>query len=276
MDLQALKERVHFTTFTETLQRANMNLIGPAFTYYTLLSLIPVLLSLAAIAGLVGVDQNHLQQLLNDMLPSNVNDTVQPILSSMLKGSHVSALSISALVALWSVSRIMAVLRQSFNAIHDVPEKINNMLSRVFGFIWLLLLLVASAALVIVYNLINVFIDQLPFDASWLHWLQDQGWLVILAGLWVVLSFFNWSLPAQKPRWQTTIIASFVEVLLLWILNTGFGFYAQLALKQVSFYQTLGSLIVLMVYLNLIGTLLVLTQVFIVYLEDFYKKSVAL
>jgi membrane protein len=51
-------------------------------------------------------------------------------------------------------------------------------------------------------------------------------------------------------------------------LNHGFTWYATFAIRNASFYQTLGTVLILMVYVNLIGVILVLTHVIIAWLGD--------
>lgn len=265
---EKVNQKFHVEALQQYVQRANLSLVGPTFAYFTLLSLVPVLLSAAAVTSLVGVRQSELQAQLAQHLPANVMSVINPILESMLSGSHVSALSISALVAIWSVSRILAILRTAFNGIYDVPERVNNMLTRVFSFLWLLVLLVAALSLMVLHNVLNVVVDSLPINTEWLLFVVNQGWLITLVGLIVLLTLFNWSLPAHKPTILAVVIGSAIQALLLIGLNAGFSWYAQIALKQVSFYQTLGSLIVLIVYLNLLGTLLVAGQILIAWIQD--------
>ena len=81
---------------------------------------------------------------------------------------------------------------------------------------------------------------------------------------------FNFALPSKRLPWKALVAGSGIEVLLLLALNAGFSFYAQFAVKSVGFYQSLGSLLVLMVYLNLVGTIMVVAQILIAWFADLF------
>ena len=90
---------------------------------------------------------------------------------------------------------------------------------------------------------------------------------------WVMMCVFNAALPAKRIALKPLIIGSGIEVVLMIILNYSFGWYAQFTVKNVGFYQSLGSLLVLIVYLNLIGTIMVIGQILIAWLEGLFATS---
>ena len=249
------------------LSRANLNMVGPTITYYTLISLVPVLMSVGSIAGLVGINSSTLTGFLKAQLPTNVMDVLNAIIVSVLQGS-VGILSFSIIVTIWGASSVLAVIRKAFNTVHDVPEKINGLLTRVFSFLWLMFLLLAASIVMGLGALLPTLVNMLPFKLPWLIVLAQQSWLITLVGLWILLCLFNFALPAKPLTWRAIMAGSFIEVILIIILNQGFSWYAQFAVKSIGFYQSLGSLLVLMVYLNLVGTILVITQIIIGWFDD--------
>ena len=72
VDLALLKKQFQVPALQTYLSRANLNMVGPTITYYTLLSLVPVLMSVGAIAGLVGINAQDLNSMLRDQLPINI------------------------------------------------------------------------------------------------------------------------------------------------------------------------------------------------------------
>ena len=261
------RKKLLLTQLQTYLNRANLKMVGPTITYYTLISLVPVLMSVGAIAGLVGINSATLTDFLKAQLPANIVSVLNPIIVSVLQGS-VGILSFSILVTIWGASSVLAVIRKAFNAVHDVPEKISGLLTRVFSFLWLMFLLLAAGIVMGVGALLPTLVKTIPFDLPWLMTLAQQSWLITLVGLWILLCLFNFALPAKRLPWRAIMFGSLVEVVLLIILNLGFSWYAQFAVKSAGFYQSLGSLLVLMVYLNLVGTILVIAQILIGWFDE--------
>ena len=88
----------------------------------------------------------------------------------------------------------------------------------------------------------------------------------------VLFSLFNYLIPAEKMQWKPVILGSFIEIVLLLLLNSGFGIYSKYALKNASFYQSLGSLLVLLIYLNLVAMVMVVAQILIAWFMTFLDK----
>jgi membrane protein len=269
VDLALLKKQFQVPALQTYLSRANLNMVGPTITYYTLLSLVPVLMSVGAIAGLVGINAQELNSMLREQLPKNIMSILGPIITSVLSGG-VGILSFSIVITIWGASSVLAVIRKAFNAVHDVPERVSGMLTRVFSFLWLMVILLTAGVLMGASAMMPAIIAALPFDMPWLDTLAKQSWLFALFGLWVLMCVFNFALPAKRLPWKALVAGSGIEVLLLLALNAGFSFYAQFAVKSVGFYQSLGSLLVLMVYLNLVGTIMVVAQILIAWFADLF------
>jgi membrane protein len=272
VDITRVQQKLHLETLQAIIKRANLSSVGPTITYYTLLSLVPVLMTVGSIAGLAGLNTQEMMTLIKTNLPENVASILVPILKSVLQG-NVGVLSFSLFVTIWGASRVIAIIRKAFNAVYDVPERINGLLTRIFSFLWLMVLLAVAALILLLGSVSKVAVTALPFDLPWLDALVNSSNIVSFFGLWILLSIFNLALPATRLNKKALVIGSGVEVLLLLILNQGFTLYAQFAVTNVGFYQTLGSLLVLMVYLNLLATILVVGQIIIAWLTELWNPA---
>ena len=72
VDIEKFRKQFRFADLQTFISRANLNMVGPTITYYTLLSLVPVLMSIGAIAGLVGISSTELIATLKTNLPANI------------------------------------------------------------------------------------------------------------------------------------------------------------------------------------------------------------
>lgn len=261
---QKLDNRWQLATLGELFSRAQINYAGPTFAYYALLTVFPMLMSIAMIVSIANVSQATLMTTLNSMLPQDVAAIVRPIFKSVMASKQVSLLSFSVPFTLWTVSRVIAVFRLSFNRIADTDERISTMLTRFWSFLWLLVILAGFGVLLIGGNVLTLVVNRLPSNQLPLFILHQTRWLIWL-GLWLALVMLNYFLPTKSGRapFKIVMLGSLIELGLLEILNVAFTWYVRFGLKRYDFYQSMSSIIVLLIWLNLIATILVTGYVLI-------------
>jgi len=230
---------------------------------------------LAIIISITNVSQTNIISLIQSVLPRDIEKIVLPILQSVLSSRSTSLLSFSVLFTLWTVSRVIAVFRVSFNRIADVEDRISNLLSRFWSFVWLLIIIAAFGVLMISSNILTIVLQQIPIN-QWTSFLQHQTKWLIWLGMWLALIMMNYLLPTKEGRAPLRFVAigSLIEVGALNILNIGFTWYANLAVKQYGFYQSMSAIIVLLIWLNLIATILVTGYVLIQWLTVLKQEKV--
>lgn len=261
---QKLDNRWQLATLGTLFSRAQINYVGPTFAYYALLTVFPMLMSIAMIVSIANVSQATLMTTLNSMLPQDVAAIVRPIFKSVMASKQVSLLSFSVPFTLWTVSRVIAVFRLSFNRIADTDERISTMLTRFWSFLWLLVILAGFGVLLIGGNVLTLVVNRLPSNQLPLFILHQTRWLIWL-GLWLALVMLNYFLPTKSGRapFKIVMLGSLIELGLLEILNVAFTWYVRFGLKSYDFYQSMSSIIVLLMWLNLIATILVTGYVLI-------------
>ena len=261
---QKLDNRWQLATLGELFSRAQINYVGPTFAYYALLTVFPMLMSIAMIVSIANVSQATLMTTLNSVLPQDVAAIVRPIFKSVMASKQVSLLSFSVPFTLWTVSRVIAVFRLSFNRIADTDERISTMLTRFWSFLWLLVILAGFGVLLIGGNVLTLVVNRLPSNQLPLFILHQTRWLIWL-GLWLALVMLNYFLPTKSGRapFKIVMLGSLIELGLLEILNVAFTWYVRFGLKRYDFYQSMSSIIVLLIWLNLIATILVTGYVLI-------------
>jgi len=261
---QKLDNRWQLATLGELFSRAQINYVGPTFAYYALLTVFPMLMSIAMIVSIANVSQATLMTTLNSMLPQDVAAIVRPIFKSVMASKQVSLLSFSVPFTLWTVSRVIAVFRLSFNRIADTDERISTVLTRFWSFLWLLVILAGFGVLLIGGNVLTLVVNRLPSNQLPLFILHQTRWLIWL-GLWLALVMLNYFLPTKSGRapFKIVMLGSLIELGLLEILNVAFTWYVRFGLKRYDFYQSMSSIIVLLIWLNLIATILVTGYVLI-------------
>jgi len=272
---QKIDKKLKLSTLGTLFLRAQVGYVGPTFAYFALLTVFPMLIAIAIIISITNVSETNIISLIQSVLPRDIEKIVLPILQSVLSSKSTSLLSFSVLFTLWTVSRVIAVFRVSFNRIADVEDRISNLLSRFWSFVWLLIIIAAFGVLMIGSNVLTIVLQQIPSN-QWTSFLQHQTKWLIWLGMWLALIMMNYLLPTKEGRAPLRFVAigSLIEVGALNILNIGFSWYTNLAVKQYGFYQSMSAIIVLLIWLNLIATILVTGYVLIQWLTVLKQEKV--
>ncbi|MBM7616910.1 membrane protein [Weissella uvarum] len=260
-------------------QRGNATMVGPTIAYYTIVSLVPLIMTIGSVVSLLGVDKGQIHETMKLQMPTGVANIVIPIVDSVLSGG-VGTLSLSVIVAIWSASSILSTIRKAFNAIYGSNAEENGILTRIMSFLWMLVLLLASIAVIAMNSILPTVVKMLPSISGLdiLKKIASQSGIYTFIALVILLSLFNYVIPAEKMHWKPVVLGSLIEIALIFILNSLFGIYTSHALKNVSFYQSLSSLLVLLIYLNVIAVIMVIAQIMIAWItslledRDFINK----
>lgn len=262
-------------------ERGQLTLIGPAFSYYALLSVFPIVLSAAMLVSLLGGQPiESLIHLVNNMLPEEIAKRVVPILRSVIARKSLGIMSISIIVTLWSTSRLLFVLRRTFNKIHGQKEVIANILTRVFAFAWLIIIVLILGCLIILNGLSKSFLigltDYIPYiKIEYIDMLYEQTQIPILIGIYISLCLLNYLLPTKsaRPKIKYVFLGSLIEMLMLFGVNKVVSFYASITIARYDFYQSITTVIILMIWLNIIGMIMGLGQILIAWFQSFEKNQ---
>lgn len=265
-------DKIHFPQFLSFIDRAQVGMVAPTVAYYTIVALVPLIMSLGVILSFVGINVNDMNAFISQQMPEAIGETLIPIVNSVLQGS-VTVLSFSVIVVMWTASGILSTFRKIFNDIYDLEETENGFITRVISFLWFMGFLLAAVIIGLFSSLFPVIMKNLPQVDGWMQTLASQTWIYAFVLGWIILTIFNYTLPAVKIRWQSVILGSGLAAVGLSILNAGFGLYAEFAMRNIDFYRSLGSLLALLIYFNLVATIIVFGQIFIAWIDTFSKPE---
>ena len=245
-----------------TWDRSNASRMSAAMTFYTVLSLAPMLMIAVAIAGYY-YEGPQVQQEIVDQVQELTDDRTSKVVAGLLKNatqpsSGLVAGSISLLISLLGASGVFSQLYDTFNDIWDVPSEDRSgwwfmIQKRLVGigvviFVGVLLLATLVLSSVIAY-LHNVWSDSYPSLEQWLN-LADQGLAYFLMP--VVFSVIFWFFPAAPVKWRDVWMAGILTAFLV----AGSRFLVATYLKFSStseVYGAAGSVVVLLIWIYIIG-----------------------
>jgi membrane protein len=239
--------------------------LSTSFAYFWTFA-IPPLLILATMIGVL-IDKAtdvEIVSRLRDLIDERASEEFKPLLLKLLDqavvkvGSGAASVGVllTVVLALWSASSAIGILMLGFNRAYEVSETRSWLHKKGLA----LGLTLALVAMVNVAFFLLVFGERLGTKiADWLGmgsvfttlW-QLARWPVAIFGMMFVLSLLYWAGPnVQRPFRLLTAGAILATVLWL-VLVAGFGIYLSFS-NPGSAYGVAGSVIVLLIFLNLTG-----------------------
>jgi len=231
--------------------------LGAALAYYTIFSIAPLLVIAIAIVGFVlgkEAAEGGISQELSTIVGAKAAEGIQSTIASagQHKGSGIWATILSTALLLFGASNVVVQLKESLNAVWDVPNKES---SGIWGFIRTRILSFAFVLgvgfLLLVSLLLSTF---LAAAGKYMNGLLPMSWvlqllnLVISLGVITVLFAMIFKfLPDVKLPWHDVWLGAFITAVLFTIGKVALGLYLGRS-SVASAYGAAGSLIVVLVW----------------------------
>ena len=250
---------------TETFriwEHANSSRMAAAMTYYTMLSLAPLLMIAVAIAGYVYDDsmaQREIVQQVGVLTTPEVAETVAGLIKNATQPtSGIFASASSLLVLFYGASGVFSQLYDTFNDIWQVPMQSRvglrfNIQKRLIGVVMVLtagVLLAGTLMLGSVISFLNQLVDdKFPQVATWLS-LADRSLSFLLMPF--VFATIFWFFPATKIKWRDVWPAGVLTAMMVAGSRYLIDYYLQFSTTS-EVYGAAGSLVVLLVWVYITG-----------------------
>lgn len=237
--------------------------LGAQLAYFFLLSFFPLLIFLVALLPLLNLNQDHVFDFIQSVVPTEVflltQGTLVEILTSRNNGG---ILSISIVGTVWSASRGVDALIKALNKAYDTKPKnglIVGGLSVVFTIALVVIILIALAIPIFGLRYGFQFFQYLGVEESFLTvWTNIQLYLPPLL-IFIVLLLIYWIVPNTDPRLKIlSVLPGAIFSTIAWvILIYAFSYYINNFGNIFSTYGSIASVIVLMLWLYFTGMILI-------------------
>jgi membrane protein len=251
--LSKIWQNKYIQVIIDYFSRLDLGYASASIAYFSLLSIFPLLIVIGNLLSIVGLELDSVLRFLATFLPESIISILQPIVKSILFQNGIGVLSISLIVTLWSVTRLVASIRLSQNQIYGVPAKNIAIIDRFVSFFWLVLILSIASALLLFAAVGSNVLDLLPINADTVRTLKSAKPLIVFVGLFITLTLFNWLLPTKKPWLPWAVTGTIIEVLFMMVSAHFFSLYVGFIAQAYSFYQAINSVIITMVWMNFIA-----------------------
>jgi membrane protein len=272
-DLTRLPAGELLTAVRKRFAAEKIGVLSAAFAYHWVFAIPPLLILMVMVGALLNRVTDiqvveELRQVINDRAPADSRDLLNRLVDNAVAevsgGLASIGVIITGLIALWSASNAVNILVTGFNLIYNVNEDRPFVKQK---------LRVIGLTLVLVF-FVNLAIALLIFGQGLGEWIAEwfglggafevfwgiARWPIAISGIAILLAILYWAGPNVKQPFRWISVGSVAATLMWLILIGGFGLYLSIA-NPGSAWGIVGSVIVLLFFLNLTGTIFYLGAV---------------
>lgn len=269
------KSKVDITTFKGLVQDLILRMyavdvsgLAAQLAYFFLLSFFPLLIFLVALLPLLNLNQEHVFDFLQSIVPTEVFLLTQGALVEILTSQNNGGiLSISIVGIVWSASRGVDALIKALNEAYETKPK-SSLIVRA----WSILFTVIFVVIILIALTIPIFgmkygyqiFQYLGFGESFISIWTTVQWFIPPLLIFIVLLLMYWIIPNTDPRLKIlsvfpgTIFSTVAWVVLIY----AFSYYINNFGNIFSTYGSIASVIVLMLWLYFTGLILIFGGLF--------------
>ncbi len=239
------------TIFAKEVNKSSVSALASSAAYFLFLSLIPILMLICSVVPYTPVTEADLMNVLTQLLPNTIAPLIISIIEEVYDKSP-AAVSISALITLWSASKGIMPIKRGINLINKVEETRNYFLLRIQAAFYTVIMLgtVIFFLFVMVFgNIIADFIAaNLPDLSNFWQFSMHFRFLYV----WLFLTFlfaclYSW-LPNRKLKLRTQIPGALFSSIGWSAFTWLFSLYAE-NFNTFSIYGSLATIIFVMLWL---------------------------
>lgn len=244
--------------FGKEVQASAMVNRASSLAYSFMLAFFPATIFLITLIPFIPISnfQNHLLDLIATILPYDAYVAFQKTIEDIIKQPHASLLSFGFLTALYFATSGIHKLMQDFNKSSLKVEKRSWLKRRMIALgltIGISFSLLVAIAIMIAGQTVIGFMQSYIDNGGhfWIYVIKFSRWIIVIAIFFVAISLLYRYGPANKEKWKFLNTGSVLATGLAILTSIGFGYYIDHFASYNKLYGSIGTLIVLMIWLYL-------------------------
>lgn len=227
-----------------------------SFTF--LLAIFPGILFFFTLIPYIPIEnlQQTIMDTLQNALPEDAYNTVKDTIVGIVSLHHGGLLSIGFFIALYFSTNGMMGIMKAFNRTSHTIETRSNFKLRLISLLLVVIItviVVFSAALLISTNYIIKYLAEVgKLESEFTALLISSGkWIVTLLMAFTAISTIYYLAPASRKDFKFISAGSSLATFLSFLFILGFNFYIEHFSQYNELYGSIGTLIILMLWINL-------------------------
>lgn len=249
----------------DLVNRAN----GVAFNF--ILAIFPAIIFLFTLIPYIAqyfpqVNRNSIMEFMGELMPASMYEVVSSTILDIINNQRGGLLTFGFLFAVYLSTNGMMALMKAFNACYQTVERRSGIRMRITATgltLMLALVLILAVVLLVVGQFVIDYVtanlsefSSLNFDAYTIYLILGLRFIVIFIVFFLAISFIYYFGPAIHYNWSFFSIGSFLATLGTLGISYGFSFYITNFGTYNKVYGSIGVLIALMIWVQLITLVL--------------------
>lgn len=243
-------------------QRAEVMQYAGTMAYFFLLSLVPILLSVANIIPMLPLDPDAILNLLSNTLPADIQKIITPMLVDYLNSGSSGVLSIALLTTLWSASRVFSNLQKVLNGVYGTVASKNFIVARLLSFVVMagLLLLLAAGMFTFVFGeyILRLLSDFIPIEVPLINSFLFWRWIILVVFLLLFFVVIYHFIPNHHLSIVRALPGAIFSTVGWLLLAEFFSLYTSMAGNEMLANATIGGFIILMLFIYFLNVVLLM------------------
>jgi membrane protein len=251
--------------FFEEIRQGTLTNKASSLAYNFMLALFPGTIFLFTLIPYIPIDhfQDQLLELISLIMPDNAYQAFDSTIEDIIKNQNGKLLSFGFLSTMYFATNGVSRLMQAFNKSTLTPET-RSWLKRRWVALWLTIVisisfLLAITIMIIGYDVISLLKAEIYSKANfWTYLIALTRWVFVVIIFFVTVSLLYRYGPANRRRWKFLSPGSLLATFLAVISSLGFTFYIDNFSSYNKVYGSIGTLIVVMIWLYLNSLILLI------------------
>lgn len=246
------------TFFFQEISRDSLVTRASSLAYSFMLAIFPGIIFLFTLIPYIPIDgfQDQLMSLIAMVLPKNAYLTVQSTLEDIIKKQNGGLLSFGFLAALFFSTNGVNKLMQSFNKASLQPETRGWFRQRFVAIaltvIMVFALIFGLAIITVSEYIISRLKSEIHFkDWFWIYIIASVRWIILVVIYFITLSILYRYGPSYQKKWKLFSPGAWLATVLALLTSWAFAFYINHFGNYNKLYGSIGTLIVIMIWLFL-------------------------
>lgn len=244
------------------IKKVDVTGLASQLAFFFLLSLFPLLIFIMTLLPFLNLDQAQIFLFIRDYAPESVGILIEETLGEVLENRNGGLLSIGVVATIWSASKGMNALTKALNRSYFTEETRSFVVARGMSVVFTIMLI----AVFIVALVLPIFGQQIGIIAFSAFGMEDDfltlwdklRWTIPPILIFCVFTIIYWIVPDLKIRLKSALPGAAFATIGWIVTSLGFSFYVSSFANYSKTYGSIGTIIVLMMWLYFSAIILML------------------
>jgi membrane protein len=246
------------TFFIKGMMKGAITTRASSLAFKFFLALFPAIIFFFTLIPYIPIEgfQDILMNMLKQIIPDKTYELTRTTIEDIIKNQHGSMLSIGFIMALYfSTNGIFSII-EAFNQTYHALETRSAFKQRVISILLVLIfttMIITAISIAIFEQTALKYILHKGILKSHLIYnlIRFGNWIILLALCFFTISFLYYMAPAKKIRFRFISAGSTLATFLIVATSLGFNYYINSFSKYNALYGSIGTLIILLMWLYL-------------------------